>query len=371
MEHRSQNSGRIELSNIDALGHIIRVPTLKEGEDGYNSQIDVFDSKNEGDRAQVYQMWAISQFAEHPIAMRALKRFNLAGDAEGKEAWTQLLEHIAGVTAIALAIDNLLEKYGAESIDTDELKDATLYDNLEKPYAIMLGRERLATAALVHDVEKPAELAAAKQIAIEEEAAGLENSLDNPIIRSGALWHWLHAQGVDESTIIAAQNTGRSDRLFSDYEDYPEDMIKKARMQRESLAELLKTSVDEVDMMTPGERREKSIDAKGLKSAIVGIADALAVQFKFQGVTDESIEATGNKYLTRKKDPESVIFFSKDWPEYYKKVVRYMINQVPKENRQAFQDELYSLTHESIFNQTVAPAVLGSNNKKAETALRY
>src|SRR6187402_593173 len=98
METRHKNNGRLELSDIDALGHIIRVPGLGEGEDGYNTQIEVFDPKNEGDRAQVYQMWAISQFAEHPVAMAALARFDLAGDGEGKERWTQLLEHISGVT---------------------------------------------------------------------------------------------------------------------------------------------------------------------------------------------------------------------------------------------------------------------------------
>jgi len=373
MEHPYHRSDmRLKNSDIDALGHIIRVPLLKDGDEGYNTQIEVLDPKNEGDRAQIYQMWTITQFAEHPVAIEALAHFNLAGDTEGKENWTQLLEHIAGVTAIALRLESILEKHGASTVNADELKDATLYDNLEKPYAILAGREGLATAALVHDVEKPAELAAAKDMMKRPlSAGGLENSLDNPIIRDGALWRWLQAKKVDEGIIIAAQNTGRSDRLYSEYDDYPEGMIKKVIVQREALAELLSVPVDIVDGMSPTERRRKSIESKGRMAAIVGIADALAAQFKFQGIKESDIDATSDYYLSRKKDPESVMFFGQDWPEYYKQVRQYMIEQVPAENRVALVAELDELTHEDIFNETVLPTVLGETNPLAAQKLRY
>lgn len=354
---------RIDESLIDDLGHVIRVPQLKEGDEGYNTQIDTLSFDKEGDRAQVYQMWVVSQFAENPIAMNALRHFNLAGDAEGKEKWTQLLEHIGGVTAIAVTLEKILEKHGAIPLDSASLVDATLYDSLEKQYAVQAGREALATAALVHDVEKPAELAAG--------AGGFENSLDNPVLRDGALWRWLHDNGVDEATIIAAQNTGRSDRFYSEYADYPEGMVKKVTLQREALAELLGVSIDAVDGMTPAGRRQASIESKGRTAAIVAIADALAAQFRFQGMPETNIDAMSAHYLTYKKDPESVVFFGQDWPEYYKEVRRYLINQVPEENRQALEAELDALTHEQIFNETVLPTVIGTAGSGAAQSLRY
>ena len=375
MEYHSKTNNRLNEEDIDSVGHIIRVPALKQGDKDYNSQIEVFDPKIEGDRAQVYQMWAVNQFAEHPVALEALKRFNLAGNSEGKESWTQLLEHISGVAAAAITIEKILEKHGAQAIDVNKLIEATLHDNLEKPLAVMAGREALATAVLLHDLEKPAEIAAAQEMAKSGGAGGYENSLDNPVLQDGVSWRWMYGQvkdgKLDEPTVAAAQNTGRGDRLYSEYNDYPEDMVKKAIIQRESLATLLGITVDEVNNMTPSERRQRSITAKERMAAIVGIADALTQQFKFQGLTEADIDATAAKYLTRKKDPESVVFFRQDWPEYYKEVLHYLLTQVPEENQPALKAELNALTHEKIFNQTVLPAIIGDNNPQAAETLRY
>jgi serine/threonine protein phosphatase PrpC len=113
--------------------------------------------------------------------------------------------------------------------------------------------------------------------------------------------------------------------------------------------------------MQPAERRRASIEAKGLLAALVGFSDAMAAQFKLQGLSEASIDTMTAYYLSRKKDPESVAFFGQDWPEYYKAVRQYLISQVPEANRAAFVAELDSLTHERVFNETVLPDVLGEH----------
>jgi len=372
---------------IDDLGHIIRAGAASETSADYNPQIDVFSRLKEGDRAQIYQMWAIDKFASNPIAFDALKAFGLAGDgATEKEKWTQLLEHISGVTAIADHLENLLEKYGVAKVDKSKLEAATLFDSLQKPYAVEAGIELrdespLRTATLVHDIEKPAELAAAKEM-VADAAGGLENSLDNPVLREGRLWQYLHEHGESDDVILAAQNTGRSDRFYSSdatYEavvdnavksgsihesekgDFLESLLKKASFQRDALGELLHEPSEVIDAMTPDERRRASIEAKGMLAALVGFSDAMAAQFKLQGLSEASIDGMTKYYLSRKKDPESVAFFGEDWPEYYKAVRRYLINQVPEPHRDAFAAELDSLTHEQVFNETVLPEVLGTH----------
>ncbi len=373
---------------IDDLGHIIRAGAANETSADYNPQVDVFNRLNEGDRAQIYQMWAIDKFASNSIAFDALKAFGLAGaDATEKEKWTQLLEHIAGVTAIADHLESLLEKYGVTKVDRNKLEAATLFDSLQKPYAVEAGIELrdespLRTAVLVHDIEKPAELAAAKEMQANA-AGGLENSLDNPVLREGRLWQYLHEKGESDDVILAAQNTGRSDRFYSSEATYEkvvddavkngsiqeyergevlESLLKKASLQRDALGELLHVSSDVIETMTPDERRQASIEAKGMLAALVGFSDAMAAQFKLQGLSEASIDRTTNYYLSRKKDPESVAFFGEDWPEYYKAVRRYLINQVPELQRDAFAAELDSLTHERVFNETVLPEVLGTHS---------
>ena len=85
---------------------------------------------------------------------------------------------------------------GKHGYDIDEAKvvDATVFDSLQKPEAIQDGvemraeREKLETAALVHDTEKSKEIDAARLIANGGSPAGLENSRDNPVIRDGRLW---------------------------------------------------------------------------------------------------------------------------------------------------------------------------------------
>ena len=368
MEKPTKNT-QLPVRSIDDLGHIIRVGRAQEDEADYNPKIEVFQVGGEDDadgRAQVYQMWAVDKFASNPVANEALHAFNLSGDADGKENWTQLLEHIAGVTANALHIEKMLEKYGV-ILDGQAIEAATLYDSLEKPMAVEEGTrmrmdEPLETATLVHDVEKPAELAVAREMKVDRNvAAGLENSRDNPVIREGRLWSYMQELGVENDIILAAQNTGRSDRFFSDLDDYSGDAVKKAIEDRERLASLIGVDREVVDAMSPAERRRASIEAKGPVAAIVGIADAVAAQFKFKGVSDAQLSAMAEYYKSRKTDPESQHFFGQDWPEYYKEVRRYLIDLVPEEKRAIFEADLDSLTYHDIFNDTVLPHTLGEH----------
>jgi len=390
--HESFPTAPLPEEKIDDLGHIIRAGAASETDADYNPQIDVFSRLKEGDRAQIYQMWAIDKFASNPIAFDALKAFGLAGDgATEKEKWTQLLEHISGVTAIADHIENLLEKYGVTTVDKEKLEAATLFDSLQKPYAIEAGIELrdespLRTATLVHDIEKPAELAAAKEMRADS-AGGLENSLDNPVLLERQLGQNLHEHGESDDVILAAQNTGRSDRFYSSESTYEkvvddavrsgsilesekgevlESLLKKASLQRDALGELLHEPSEVIEAMSPAERRNASIEAKGMLAALVGFSDAMAAQFKLQGLSEASIDDMKNYYLSRKKDPESVAFFGEDWPEYYKAVRRYLISQIPEQNRDAFTAELDNLTHERVFNETVLPEVLGTHAMQHE-----
>lgn len=369
------------LTKLASLRHIIRVGNAGEGTDHYNPQIDVFSKDKEGERARIYQRWAVAKFADNEIAHDALTTFELAGDSNEEYAkkWTQLLEHISGVTAIADHITDLLADYGVRTVSRDQVEAAAIYDNMDKAMAV-------ETAALIHDIEKPAELAAG--------AGGFENSLDNPVLRDGKLWKYLLEQGVPMEVIVAAQNTGRSDRLYSTDEEYravvdqavesgrlePEkrdealaSMLAKAKSQRESLAALLGVSVEEVETMTPSERRRASIEAKGPVAAIVAISDAMAAQFRFKGMSDEAIDEMSEYYLTRKTDAESTAFFGNDWPEYYKEVRRYLISLVPAEQQAALAHALETLTQERIFNETVLPTVVEgiTPNPPSTEGLRY
>lgn len=376
MAHNSfENSSPYPLSDslINSLGHVIRVGSAGEGEPDFNPKIEVFSVAQEGDRAQVYQMWAIDKVVSNPVVLHAFEDFGLAGDGEvakDKEKWTQLVEHIAGVAAIADHIFTMIHKHGGAELDIQTLETAAMLDNIEKQAAVEAGiAERkaqefndLGTATLVHDLEKPAELAAG--------AGGLENSRDNPVLRAGHLWAYLHDRDVADSIILAAQNTGRTDRFFDD--QYSVDSMPKALKDREMLANQLGVSVDEVDSMTPDDRRLASITYKGLLATLVGGSDAMAAQFKFRGMTEAAIDAMSAYYLSYKKDPESTVFFGRDWPAYYKINRQYLISQVPEENRAAFEAELDALTHEKIFNDTVLPSVLGkTGNEKALNRLRY
>lgn len=356
-ENSQKPDQRLAEEQIDALGHILVAGAAGPNDPGYNGQIDVFSKAYEGDKAQVYQMWAVDAIASNPIAAEAFKDFGLSGDNQEKTKWTQLLEHIAGVDAIAQHLESLLEKHGASSIDRNSLQAVAVYDSIHKPLAIAAGEEQaLETAVLVHDLEKPAELSAG--------AGGLENSRDNPVLREGRLWDYLRNKGVSDDILMAAQNTGRTDRFFGELDEYSDSAVKKALEDRESLARLLNVDRDIVDAMSPQERRRSSIEAKGRLAAVVAIADALAAQFRFQGMSDASIDAMSAHYLTYKKDPESVAFFSKDWPEYYKEVRKYLVSLVPPENQAALAADFENLTQQDIYNETVLPNVLGETTKQ-------
>ncbi len=367
-----ENGHEIDEERLAALSHIIEQGNAHEGDENYNSKIDVLSVEKEGPRAEIYQAYTMKKFIENDTAYGALERFGLAGDAPEKGNWTQLLEHIAGVTAIADHLATTLEKYGAAPINHEAIETAALFDNLEKPDAVFAGRVMLETAALVHDIEKPAELKAAQEMAAENgEAGGLENNTDNPVLRAGKLWKYLQDQGISDDVLIASQNTGRSDRFFSDFEDYDESGRRKAEHDRDTLAELLGVNREIIDSMAPEERRRASIEAKGPVAAIVGISDALAAQFRFQGMREGKIDAMSAHYLTYKKDPESVAFFGQDWPAYYKQVRQYLIDQAPEANRTALTAEFDALTHEHIFDETVLPEVIGGVDSLLYDELKY
>ena len=112
--------------------------------------------------------------------------------------------------------------------------------------------------------------------------------------------------------------------------------------------------------MTPAERRRASIEAKGPVAAIVGIADAMAAQFRFKGMSDEAIDEMSEYYLTRKTDAESTAFFGNDWPEYYKEVRRYLASLAGPDGAEALSTDLAAITEARIFNETVLPTVVES-----------
>jgi len=342
----------LEIEHIDTLGHIMLVGAAIEGDPNFNPKIEVFSVAKEGDRAQIYQMWAIDKIASNPVVLQAFEDFGLAGEGElakDKNKWTQLVEHIAGVAAIADHLLLMIKRHGGATLDMHAVETAAMVDNLEK-------RAAVEAAALLHDLEKPAELAGV--------GGGLENSRDNPVLRAGRLWAYLRKVGVNDKVIMAAQNTGRSDRFFSDPHEYGDKTQDKALEDRHALASLMGVDVEIVNSMTPDERRANSIALKGLLAAIIGGSDAMAKQFRFQGMTEVAIDAMSEHYLSYKTDPESKIFFHIDWPAYYKKNRQYLISQVPENNRVAFTAELDALTHETIFNETVLPSVLGKIGNK-------
>lgn len=162
-------------------------------------------------------------------------------------------------------------------------------------------------------------------------AGGLENSRDNPVLRAGRLWSYLHDVGVDDGIILAAQNTGRTDRFFDYLDEYSVSSISKALKDRETLAHQLGISTDEVDDMTPDGRRMASITTKGLLVVIfISGSDAMAAQFKFQGMTEAAIDSMSAYYLSYKQTQNLSHFFGQDWPAYYKINRTYLISQVPQ-----------------------------------------
>lgn len=390
-------------NRIDDFGHIITAGRAKPGQDEYSDKIEVFrnggaddvvdtdDPKfmynselglEHGARAQVWQMWAIDTFTSDEVAYEAFMLFGLAGDeAEDKLNWVQLLEHISGTTANSLAIAMLMKKYGHD-IDLHKVVQATLLD-AEKPSAIQEGvrmrteLEKLKTASNIHDVEKRKEVLAGRAMAQGVTSSGLENSRDNPVIRDGKAWIYFHEQGVGDDVIIAAQNTGRADRYFSDLDHYDEKGVKKALEDREKLAELIRVDRNVIDAMTPDERRWASIDGKGTLAAIVGFGDAMSSQAKLQGLSVSAIESQAGFYTDADRNPyaktdsESVFFFGEDWPGYYKQDRAYLISKIPKENQAAFAAELDKLNYQRVFNDVVLPQTVGANNPKAIEKLRY
>ena len=370
--HDIPSSTQLPESSIDAYGHIIRSGAAHEGDEDYNPKIEVFSGDIEGDRAQVYQMWAIDKFASNEVAHNATVAFGLAGEnADSKENWTQLLEHVSGVVANTLHFAGLLQKYGVKNLDLKSIEEASLYDSIQKPAAIENGVnmrrdiEALETAALVHDTFKNKEVDAAKVMSGTDRPGGLENSRDNPAVNDELLWDYLRAQGVSETVIIAAKNTGRADRYFSNLDRYDDKGIKKAYEDWEKLAAQLGVDRDDIEAMTPNERRDASIDAKGLIATSVGFNDAMSAQAKLRGYSDEVISDTATFYTDTdrnpyaKTDPESRFFFGEDWPGYYKRARVKFIELVAEDLRPAFIQELDSITYQTVFNETILPGVLG------------
>ena len=173
---------------------------------------------------------------------------------------------------------------------------------------------------------------------------------------------------------MAAQNTGRADRYFSELDEYDDNGVKKALEDRQKLAEILGVDRDEIDSMTSSERRQASIAAKGPLAAIVGVADAMSAQAKLQGMSTSAIEDMASFYTDKdrnpyaKLDPESRFFFGNDWPQYYIEARSYLVGLVPEENREAFAAELDGLTYKKVFNETILPRSLGEHGMEVSAA---
>lgn len=328
-------SERVAVPSAEELHHIVTVPSRREGEPGFNNQVDVFSGKN----ASIYRGNALLNLLEDPIVREAFRAFGVIGD-EQSESWAQLIEHIAGSAAAGVAIAEAMAEHGA-NVDIAAVRAALLYHDAAKPLEIQAARaKRAAAAAEGKDAGSVAGLANA-------EGAQVTN-----------IWEYLRQAGVSELVITAAQNTGRGDRYYSDLRDYPEGKAREtARRQWQQLADATGLSFLAVEAMTPTERRRLSIEQKGTVAAIAGLADALSSGPCFAGV--RAINEMRDAYLAKKTDPESQLFFGQDWPEYYKLVVDYLIDQVPADRRAAFAQRLAEIDDRDVYYRVIMPRALG------------
>lgn len=205
-------------------------------------------------------------------AAEVFMHYGLTGD--GSSAWTQLYEHIAGVTAAALTIANRM------ALPTRHI-------------------EAVRVGALLHDATKRRDI----------ESYGTLASSHANTDRSLALT--MRAAGYPQDVITAAMNTGRDDRIFSS-----------------------------------GRERRASIEQKGVIGAIVGLADT-----RSSGAHFVSLDQAQADYLARKKDAESVSFFTKYWRPYYEAVEDYLTENSPGLR--------LDISDEQVYNETVCPEVFG------------
>ena len=159
---------------------------------------------------------------------------------------------------------------------------------------------KVRAAALLHDATKRLDV---------ERHGPFANSLENT---DQMLQVRMRDAGYPEDVIMATVNTGRADRRF-----------------------------DSVGS------RHRSIEAKGIMAAIVGLADARCTADGFI-----SLGFALKTYYARKTDPESMEFFAKHWLAYYLAVERYLAEHFPRLR--------LDITNEDIYNQVIFPEVLGS-----------
>lgn len=157
----------------------------------------------------------------------------------------------------------------------------------------------IRTGALLHDATKRQDV---------ERHGLLAGSLENT---DTTLAQAMRQAGCTEPAILAALNTGRAGRVFA----------------------------------SDAARRE-SIEAGGVVSTIVGLADALSIGSRFVSLT----EALG-EYLERKRDPESQEFFTRHWAPYYQAAGEYLKERTPGLDLR--------ISAEARYHETVFPAVFG------------
>jgi hypothetical protein len=170
--------------------------------------------------------------------------------------------------------------------------------------------EKVRAATLLHDATKRQDI---------ERHGLLASSLENT---NHSLAVSMVDAGFSADTIIATMNTGRADRQFS----------------------------------TASERTQ-SIREKGVIATITGLADARSLGASFLSL-DDALQ----RYLARKKDPESQDFFTKHWLPYYQEAENYLRLKVP--------DLDLLLDSADIYRETVFPEVFGQSPSKAIRA-RY
>jgi hypothetical protein len=166
-------------------------------------------------------------------------------------------------------------------------------------------RESVREAALLHDATKREDV---------ERHGALASSLKNT---DRSLESSMREGGFSAEIIAAAMNTGRAERQF-----------------------------------TSARARNESIHEKGVIAAITGLADTRSIGADFL-----SLDQTLQRYLERKRDPESQRFFTKDWLSYYRAVEDYL--------RTKASDLDLTLDSADIYQETVFPEVFGPSPSAA------
>ena len=134
----------------------------------------------------------------------------------------------------------------------------------------------------------------------------IDHSLEEEMTRRGL------PMGYPRRAVRAALNTGRTDRRFDSEAD-----------------------------------RRLSIEQKGLIAAVVGLADTRTIGPHFRSLAEAHQE-----YLRNKTDPESMIFFARDWLPYYQAIETYLKAHAPGLS--------LDITDAEIYAEAVFPEVFGS-----------